>query len=86
MQSPATYQAAIQGAIARRRADYELALYGAWNAERFHRVERLRPFNHYAKAMRTSSAPRTPQTSQERLAVFTAMAGAGVALKITRIP
>jgi hypothetical protein len=75
----------MQGAIARRRADYELALFGAWNGERFHRVERLRPFPHYAKAMRSAAAPSRPQTAQERLAVFTAMAGAGVPLKITRV-
>lgn len=82
--TPCTYAAAIRGAIDRRRADYDMALYGAWNAERFHREELLRPYSHYAKqAGKASGQQKRMQTAQERLAVFTAMAGGGVGLTIT---
>lgn len=61
-------------------------MYGAWNGERFHREDRLRAWGHYARhARKLSAAPQKQQTMQERLAVFTSMAGSGVGLKITKI-
>lgn len=68
-----------------RQQDYQLAMFGAHQGERFHRVERLRPFYHYAKQLSAKPPEERLQTAAERLAIFEALASSGVPLKITRI-
>lgn len=77
--------AAIKGAMEARRGDYELALFGAWQTERFARIEKLKPLAQYVKEARKRSGPRLAQSAQEKLASFHAIAAGGVPLKIERI-
>ena len=62
-----------------------LSLHGAWQAERFARVEKLRSFAHYAKALTKMGGAERPQAAAQRLSTFHALAAAGAPLKITRI-
>jgi hypothetical protein len=77
----------LRGRIAARHDGYELALYGAWQSERFARVDKLKPLSSYLKETRKKPVGRVGdrQTPQEMLAALQNIAGTGVALKIERI-
>ena len=66
------------------RGTYELAIFGAWQTERMHREDKLRPLRHYLKQ---SAAPRphSPPTAAERLARYRALERSGASVQITRL-
>lgn len=75
----------MRGRLKRERGRYELALFSAWQVERFAREDKLRPFKTYLKQVRVAKETQQPQTPMERLAVFHSLQGAGVPLKITKL-
>jgi hypothetical protein len=75
----------MRGRFKRERGRYELALYSAWQGERFTREDKLKPFNKYLSEARASKSLQRAQTAGEALAVFSSLHASGVPMKITRI-
>jgi len=75
----------MRGRLKLERGRYELALYSAWQGERFAREDKLRPFKKYLGEARSSATLKPAQTSLEALAVFETLKGSGVPMKITRL-
>lgn len=75
----------MRGRIEQRQHEYTLSLHGAWQTERFARVDKLKSFGHYAKALAKKGPPARAQTPGETLSTFHALAAAGAALTFERI-
>lgn len=79
--SQATFGAAVRGRLKLRDHDYALAMFGAWQGERFQREEKLKPFRDYARELRR----RERQSKSEMLNRFREIAASGVPMKITKL-
>lgn len=75
----------MRGRLKLERGRYELALYSAWQTERFAREDKLRPFRKYLGEARATKGLQRAQTPIEALAVFETLKGSGVPMTITRI-
>tara|TARA_B100000678_G_scaffold289501_1_gene300205 strand:+ start:940 stop:1146 length:207 start_codon:yes stop_codon:yes gene_type:complete len=64
-----------------RQERRELALFTAWNTERFAREEKLRGLDHYLK----DTKPKKRQTQADMLEAFRSMQADGAPIKITRL-
>lgn len=75
----------MRGRLKLERGRYELALYSAWQGERFAREDKLRPFKKYLFEARVSKGLQRAQSPMEALAVFETLKGSGIPMKITRL-
>jgi hypothetical protein len=75
----------MRGRLKRERGRYELALYTAWQGERFTREDKLKPFKKYLSEARSSKSLQRAQTPGEALAVFHSLHASGVPMQIKRL-
>lgn len=79
--SQATFGAAVRGRIKAADREYEVALFAAWQGERFAREEKLKAFRDYARDLKR----RERQPKAEMLNRFRELAAAGVPMTITKL-
>lgn len=84
-QSPASFAAAMRGRIAARANAYDLALFGAWQGERFARTDKLQPLAHYLKRKGRRTDRPAIGTPQTMLAAFATLAGTGAPITIEKL-
>lgn len=78
-QTPATFNAIITGRQQAANDAHEAALFEAYHAAAFGRVEKLKPLSHYLKAMQ----PKKQKISLgEFISRFEAMAASGYDVKV----
>lgn len=83
-QSVATYNAAMRGAIQKRRVDHELAMSSGWWTEYFRREQkRYGPLAKYLRKMRSKPAF---ERAMELAVTFKSMAQRGLKIKVRKIP
>ncbi len=59
-------------------------MWGAWQGERFARIEKLRAWKTYAKEVRKVE-PKAPPKNGSRIGAYRSLAAAGAPLKITKL-
>lgn len=73
--------AILEGCRKRDLHAYELALFGAFQAERFARTKKLKPLGKYLAELR----PKRPQTPEEMLAVMRDLHARGAPMTFRKV-